>query len=172
MKASSLFLLLFLCGPLSAFGQAPAPPGPASSVHDRGWFAFGLGAGEPYGTAVVGTANFGRTRFVQVGFHASTELHLLGGRSASVNALHLGGGLSRVSRWDRVALAAGPAVVWGLRDATDTDSRYATAGVVLSGQAIFTPIPEVGLGLDAFVNVNPVRSAYGVGLTFVFEANK
>lgn len=77
-----------------------------------------------------------------------------------------------MSRWDRTSLALGPAVVWGLRDATDPSDRFVTGGLVVSGQAMFTPIPELGLGLDAFVNVNPVQSGYGVGLTFVFEANK
>ncbi len=166
----TLVLAALLCAwPVAA--QPVSGAGPAVAEDDRGWFAFGLGPGRPYGLVAVATANFGRERVVQAGFHAHTEFNLLG-RSASVNAFNVGVGRSRASRWERTALAAGPAVVWGLREAADARSRYTTAGVVVSGQAMFTPVPELGLGVDAFVNVNPVRSGYGVGFTFVFEANK
>jgi hypothetical protein len=165
-----LIVLLFLAvSPAAA--QSATDIGPASAERDRGWVAFGLGPGYPYGAVAVATANFGRERFIQVGIHSNTELNFLG-RSASTNALNVGAGVSRVSRWDRTALALGPAIVWGLRDAANPDDRFVTAGVVLSAQAMFTPVPEVGLGLGAFVNLNPVQSGYGVGITFVFEANK
>lgn len=160
--------LALLLLPAIAVAQAP---GPASAADDRGWSAFGFGPGSPYERVAVVTANFGRERIVQVGLHVNSEL-IPFGRSKSVNALHVGPGLSRVSRWDRMALAVGPAVVWGLPDAAGTDSRYTTVGVVLSGQAMFTPVPEFGFGLDAFYNLNPLHSGYGVGITFVFEANK
>ncbi len=161
--------LLIAASPVAA--QTGPDLGPAAPERDRGWFAFGFGPGHPHGAVAVATANFGRERILQVGFHANSDLNPFG-RSASTNALHVGAGLSRVSRWDRTALALGPAVVWGLRDAADPEDRFTTAGLVLSGQAMFTPIPEVGLGLDAFVNMNPAQSGYGVGITFVFEANK
>ena len=105
-----------------------------------GWFAFGFGPGHPHGSVVVATANFGRERFIQVGLHANTEMNILG-RSASTNALHIAAGLSRVSRWDRTALALGPAVVWGLRDATDPDDRPIRAADVTNGSA-FQVIPH------------------------------
>ena len=153
---------------LVAFPSA-AQPGPPSAERDRGWFAFGYGLGRPDDLAGVITANFGRERVIQVGFHGVTDF-ALGGSVASVSALHVGPGLSRVSRWDRTALFVSPAVVWGQR--TTTDDRFVTAGVVVSGQAVLTPVREVGLGLDVFVTLNAVRPAYGAALTFVFEANK
>ena len=165
-----LVAIAALC--LAALPLAAQPRvGLASPEKDGGWLAFGLGLGQPYGMAAAATANFGRTRLLQLGFHANTELNFFG-RSASTNALHVGYGRSRVSYWDRSALAAGPAVVWGLGDAADTGSRFVTAGLVLSAQQMVTPIPELGIGLDAFVNVNPIRSGWGVALTFLFEANK
>ncbi len=164
-----LLILALLSIAVPATAQVVVPP--ASPERDGGWFTFGLGPGDPYGTAATMTANVGRERFLQAGFHANSEFSF-GGRSASTNALHVGAGLARVSRWDRTSISAGPAVVWGLRDAADPDARFTTGGVVLNGQAVFTPIPELGIGLDAFVNVNPVQSGYGVALTFVFEGNK
>ena len=166
--ACALSVTLF---PHVAAAQANHDVGPANPGDDKGWFAFGFGPGYPYGAVATATANFGRERIIQVGIHTNSQLNPFGGNN-SVNAVHLGAGISRVSRWDRTALAVGPAVVWGLPDATDDDSRYTTAGIVLTGQAMFTPIPELGLGLDAFFNLNPVQSGYGVGITFVFEANK
>lgn len=163
MRLALLPALLLLASPVAA------QPGPASPERDRGWFAFGPGTGHPDDLAFVATANFGRERVVQVGFHGVTDF-ALGGSVANVSALHIGPGISRVSRWDRTALFVGPSVVWGRR--TETSGRFVTGGVVVSGQAMFTPIREVGLGLDAFVTLNPVRPAYGAALTFVFEANK
>lgn len=164
-------LLLSLVAALPVAAQRPVLASPASPEHDHGWFAFGLGPGAPYDLVLSATANFGREHLLQIGLHSNFELAFFG-RYASTNAVHVGPGLSRVDRWSRVALAAGPAVVWGLRDASDPGSRFNTAGVVVSGQTMFTPVPELGLGVDAFVNLNPVRSGYGLGLTFVFEANK
>lgn len=75
----------------------------------------------------------------------------------------------------RVAIAGGPAVVWGLdRYDRERDKRdsYATGGLTLNGEAMFTPIREVGVGLELFCNVNPVISAAGGRAILVLEGNK
>ena len=171
MTYSTFAVLAALILPLNVAAQEPSGPGPAAPETDRGWFAFGFGPSIPYGFAFAATANFGRERVLQVGAHGVGEFELFG-RSEHVSTLHVGPGLSRVDRWSRLAVAAGPAVVWGVRDASNAESDYVTAGLVLSGQAIVTPIPELGLGLDAFAILSPIKSGVGFAVTFVFEANK
>lgn len=162
VKLAALALLL-VASPVVA---QPAPTiGPASPERDRGWVAFGLGLGQPYGLAGAVTASFGRERVIQAGYHVNGGFF-----SGSTNAVHVGGGLSRVGRWDRLAVAAGPAFVWGRR--TGAAPGFTTVGAVVSAQAMVTPLTELGLGLSAFANLNPVRSGYGVALTFVLEGNK
>jgi len=168
-SAAALALLLALC-PAVAVAQAAATER-ATSDRDLGWVAFGLGLGAPYEAAAAVTANLGRARVLQFGYHCNTEFRL-GGNPGSVNALHVGAGLSRASQSGRVALAAGPAVVWGSRHEGLLEESFTAAGVVLSGQFMLTPHPTFGLGLDAFVIVNAVESARGLALTLVIEGHK
>ena len=171
MRPAATLALLLALAPSVATAQADAPAGPPTPGQDRGWFAFGLGVGAPYGAAAAVTANLGRTRVLQVGYHANSELRL-GGRPAGVNAFHIGGGLSRVSRSGRVAVTAGPAVVWGSRHEGTQEEGFTVGGVVLSAQVVFTPHPTFGLGLEAFVVANSVEGARGLALTLVIEGHK
>lgn len=161
----TLLLLSALLAATPAFAQPTV--GPASPERDRGWLTLGLGASDPYGLAAVVRANFGRERVLQVGYHAELISSILS--NVALSSAHVGVGRSRVGRWSRTALTAGPALVWGDRRG---DRGFVAIGAVLNGQAIFTPIPELGVGLDAYANLNTVRSSVGLAVTFVFEANK
>lgn len=158
-------------------GQAAAQGlGPAAAERDRGWVAFGVGLGVPYDLAGSLTVNVGRARVLQAGLHASADIGL-GGPAPRVSAAHVGAGLSRADRWTRLAVAVGPALVWGLRSRADRASGhgmrgYATVGGVVSAQVAVTPVREFGVGLSAFVIGSGVRSGAGLALTMVLEGNK
>ncbi len=152
----------------SARAQTDRRVGPSAPERDGGWLAFGVGAASDDDVSVVLTGNFGRERFVQIGFHGSGSL--LGRRE--VSAYHVGAGISDVGRWHRTAIAIGPALVTGERLVGGEWDRFFTGGIVMSAQVIGTPIKEFGLGLDLFGHVNPVENGYGLALTFAFEANK
>ena len=142
--------------------QAPGP--------DWGWVAVGVGPGSPQATAFAATVNVGHERFAQVGAHWTTASDLFNA-GAGRSAVHVGGGLTRVDRWSRLAVAAGPAWVW------DRDAELAGrsgVGAVVSGQATFTPVldPGIGLGLDAYAFASRVGVGYGVAVTLVFERNR
>lgn len=158
------FWLIIHLFPVAAAAQAFYP----SPERDGGWVAIGAGLGSPYGKAIVATANFGRERVLQVGLRLTSDFDALD-QDQMLSALHLGGGLSRVGRWTRVALTAGPALVFNRNEDLD-ESR--ALGAVISGQAVVTPIPAVGLGLDAYVIPNGLTFGYGVGFTLVFERHK
>ena len=156
-----LFVSLLL--PLASAGQPPSQGG-----RDGGWFTIGAGTGDPHGTAIMTTANFGRARFAQVGLHASRRFNTLD-TSPVLSAFHAGGGLSRVDRWSRLAVAVGPALVFERDDAL---AEHQAVGVLVNAQAAFTPIPEIGLGLDLYAHTSGAGRGYGLGVTLVFERNK
>ena len=140
-------------------------PGPASPEHDRGWLAAGFGVGAPYDASLAITANFGRTRVLQVSIHSTFEL--LGGNE--VNALSVSAGRSWVGRVGRTGVFLGPALVSGLEI---PGGRYVTGGVVGSAQVILTPIKEAGFGVDLFGSLSPKGAVGGLSLLLVLEGNK
>ena len=160
-RAALTFTLLVLS--LTATAQPASRGG-----RDGGWFTVGAGVGDPYGSAVMATANLGSTRFAQIGLHTSGEFNLFD-ISPVLTSVHLGAGLSRVDRWTRLAVAVGPALVFE-RDTELQEGRG--IGALVNGQVAFTPIPELGLGLNAYAHTSGVGSGYGVGITLVFERNK
>jgi hypothetical protein len=144
---------------LSLSPSALAQPEPASPTYDNGWFAVGLGVWPAPSNTVdlTGsiTANFGRERVLQVGVHGVDN----------VGSIDLGFGRSWASRWWRTAVFVGPAVVV-------RKNQLYTGGGTVSTQVILTPVKEMGLGLDFFMNVNPRDSFIGMSATFTLEGNK
>ncbi len=167
-----VFVLLLLIGGFAdlALAQPGGRFGSASAEKDEGWGTFGVGLASDDQVAVAISGNFGRERFVQVGIHGSVDSNLFGHRE--LVAHHVGVGVSDVGRWHRTAVAAGPALVSGVRRVDGSWDRFFTGGVVVSAQAFFTPIRELGVGLDLFAHVNPVESGLGLTLSFILEANK
>lgn len=145
MRYSFAVLLLGLLAVPAASGQKP---GEASPENDRGWIAVGLGRGVPFGGSGAVTANFGRAHVLQLGVHGTGEV--LGGSHVSAFSISLGRSL--VDRIGRVAVFAGPTIAWGRGryDRVEQEREaYATVGLDLSAQAIFTPIKEMGIGAIA-----------------------
>ncbi len=160
--------LLALLAGLPAAAQ-DGPPAPPAAEPERAWVTLGGGLSAPYDGALVGTGTAGRTLVYQVGFQTATDFNLIGSED-HVSAFHVGLGLSRRAGPRRLTATAGPAFVWGRHDTPEgTDRAYYTGGVVVNGQALLAAVPRLGFGVGAvgFVNLNPVQSAAGVGLTVV-----
>lgn len=154
--------------------QAQEQPRPQPHHHiDRGWFTYGLGVGAPFGLSGVVSADFGSKHIVELSLRSTTEFSI-GGESDNVGAFSIAVGRSTVSRIGRLAATIGPALVLTDKYYPDISERkYTTTfGVMAAGQAIFTPIREAGLGLDAFVVLNPKQPAMGLSLTLAIEGYK
>lgn len=136
-------------------------PGPASPGNDKGWFTVGLGTGYASDRSKVVTANLGRQRVFQMGYHVGSD------DLTSVRAVNLGLGHSWVGRWSRLAGFVGPAVSW-----SGGIDEFTTIGALANAQIIFTPIPEIGMGATFWGNLNREQSVGGLGVVLVFEGNK
>lgn len=145
-------------------------PGQAAQESDRGWVT--LGFCNATSTDLGATANLGRTRAYQVGYHVSSDAVA----GYTVRAVNASVGHSWVGRWSRVAGFVGPALSWGydVHSATpgDGNARFTTVGAVANAQIIFTPVKELGIGTTFWGNLNSERSVGGVGVVLVFEGNK
>lgn len=167
---SAIVLGLAISFPASVCAQQP---GPASPEHDKGWFAFGFGPAIGHNFSGAVTANFGREQVVQLALYATGDI-LGGGQSA----MNVSIGRSRVSRVYRLGAFAGPALIVGEQEVRDERGRYRgldsfrTVGIVASGQLIFTPVKEIGVGLDLFTILNLQMSTAGLSIMLVFEGNK
>ncbi|MEO0742584.1 MAG: hypothetical protein AAF089_13445 [Bacteroidota bacterium] len=166
LRAVPLALLLAATLGAGTVAQAQEPPGPASPEHDRGWMTAGMGVGGPGLFPLALTANVGRTRVLQVGLRSHIR-SLLFNNALTMASVSVG--RSWVDRWTRTALTVGPAYVWSQGDRFESVS---TVGLMLGGQAMATPIPEVGIGLDAYVNLNADEPAYGAAFVIVIDGNK
>lgn len=165
-RSAALLLLAVLAAPA---GHAQATADPASPARDRGWTSLGVGPGTPGGFAGALTVTLGRTHGPQAGAQAES-VFCLGDRCAETTAFHVGYAASDVGRWHRVAVGGGPALVLA-RDVPGADLRTAV-GVAANVQTMVTPVRELGLGLQVFGILSPVRPAAGVLLIVAFEGNK
>lgn len=143
--------------------------GPASPARDRGWTTASVGPGTPGGFAGALTVTLGRTHGPQAGAQ-SESVFCFGDRCAETTALHAGYAVSDVGRWHRVAVGGGPALVFA-RDVPGAD-LCTTVGAAANVQAMVTPVPEIGIGVQVVGILSPVRPAAGVLLMVAFEGNK
>jgi hypothetical protein len=65
--------------------------------------------------------------------------------------------------------SAGPSLVFGKRK--DENIKY-TVGVNVGSQFLFTPLDELGLGFDAFLNLNIYETFYGLRIAVFFKSIK
>lgn len=174
MKWCSLLLLFFLL-PILTNAQSRVVPCDdllSSSSCDSGWMSIGMGVDDQFDIGVTASANFGSKYFWQLAFQGSYDFCTDScTKRKSMYVLNAGRGFSFVNRLGRVSFSAGPGLVWGWIEDTNF-SNIISAGLMGNVQLIATPFKESGLGLDAFFNVNPRRSTYGLRFTFVLEGNK
>ncbi|MBO6793014.1 MAG: hypothetical protein JJ895_03820 [Balneolaceae bacterium] len=165
-------LVLLLLVPIS-FAHAQQTEKDSVNL-DIGWGTFGLGIDSPLDLGYGFSANIGRNHFWQLGFQNSSELSF-GGSGAQVNMFHVGKGYSLVNRVGRIALAAGPAFVWGtdhFDSNTGTYDNFTALGLTLNGQAFVTPIKEIGIGVEVFYNINNTINVAGFRIIFGLEGFK
>lgn len=175
---SSLFIIAFLAilTHTSALAQDSPDNRRSSPQFDKGWFSFGMGldhslnASDDQKIGVSLSANFGRNKFWQVGLDANSTLW----GNASLYALKAGRGYSSVGRWTRISLAGGPAFVFGelKNNMTTSKESFRTAGIYTDSQLIFTPIKELGIGIQLLGNVNFQQSYGGLRLILSIEGHK
>lgn len=162
-------ILVFLV--LPAGSSLAQPAGPASPDRDDGWFAVGYGPATSDHLAGGITANIGSSHVFQAGLHTT----LAGLSRSEITAFSVAYGRSRVGRWGRSALFAGPSITRVVRiQERGFDSEWEealTPGLVVSAQVTLTPT-ILGLGLEAFALVNGIRSAAGLCLTLVIEGDR
>ena len=158
---------------LGAITCAAQPTETDPSELDAGWLSAGIGYGIPYEVSVVASVNIGRERFWQATFNSTFEFKF-DTELGFVSSLGAGYGSSRVDRTGRIAYSIGPALVWGnyRPGGRGRLTRFRTVGLVPNLQLNFTPIREVGLGLDIYVVVSPKESAAAIRLVFVIEGYK
>jgi hypothetical protein len=147
--------------------------GPSSPEMDAGWFSIGFGVASPYDISFSSSANFGRNNIFQIAMHASDNFKLSGGFPVNGSgAVSLSYGLSNVNDLGRIAFFLGPAYAWGEYYNSDVDTNYKTIGVVTNLQLVFTPVKEMGIGLEMYANLNPKEVTAGISVIFVLEGNK
>ncbi len=172
-KWSIILFLSFI--PMLSNAQSRALPCDdllTSSSCDSGWMSIGFGFDDEFDIGVTASANFGDKLFWQLGFQGSYDFCTDScSKRKSIYVLNYGRGFSIVNRIGRISLSAGPGLVWGWVEDTNF-SNFISTGIVGNAQLIATPFKETGLGLDAFFNLNPRVSTYGLRFTFVFEGNK
>ena len=162
-------LLLILFVPIKTIQAQQV--GPAIIEKDKGWFTLGLSKDTPLDIGIGFTANFGRKHIWQAGLQSSSEF-TLSGSDINVNAVNIGRGYSLVNRVGRIAIAAGPAFVWGDNRVDRKLDDFRSVGLVLNGQAILTPVKEIGIGIELFSNLNPELSVAGFRVILAIEGNK
>ncbi|MBD3223926.1 MAG: hypothetical protein GF313_04305 [Caldithrix sp.] len=164
-----ILIVLFLI-PVSLNAQNK---GQANPDDDKGWMAFGLGTAVNWDFSYSVNLNYGRELFFQGAFHRVENISF-GSDPNHINAISLGIGSSKVSRFGRLAFSPGLSFVFGknYNDRLDKNSKFTSIGLLLNTQATFTPIKEVGMGLDMFMNLNKEEKFAGVVLTVFIEGNK
>jgi hypothetical protein len=135
---------------------------------ERGWVSAGLSRTTNDHLMLGLTTAWGRESVVQAGLFYETELVFLGREDDFGTALTVQYGRSRVGRWGRLALLAGPAAVWGERGG----DAFAAPGVLVNAQLVIFPVGIVGVGVSAVGNLNAVRPGLGVGFALAFEADR
>ncbi|WP_020402429.1 hypothetical protein [Gracilimonas tropica] len=149
---------------------------PSSPQFDRGWFSFGLGQDFSTNKEINGrlagslTINWGRNKFWQAGYSANSEI--LG--TTHFSAIHAGRGISSVNRWFRVSAAGGPAFIWGRENDHKQQKKinFYSAGIVGDAQLFFTPVKEMGIGVQFSGNLNFKHPLGGYRLIIVIEGHK
>jgi hypothetical protein len=141
---------------------------------DRGWISGGIGlAMSPWSLSSSISANYGQQLFYQCAFHRVQNINIGGGEAKHVSALSLGLGGSKVHRFFRIAVSAGPSIAVGNYSVEESNYQGFTAiGVLANIQLALTPIKELGIGIDGFININTAASFSGFTITFFLEGNK
>lgn len=134
------------------------------------WFVMGGGWGTPshVGSGGAVSLNIGHRPAFQLGVSANQRFSIF--RPAPITfALNSGVGMRvHAGRFSHLAFFAGPSLVGAGHYRSGSSQQYDfIGGAVGSVQAFVKPFDVLGLGIEAYGNVNPVRSYAGLRIAIL-----
>ena len=166
-----LLTLLIIFAPATLNAQPNLSP--SSPEYDRGWFTMGVGGDSNFELSGLITANFGRDRFWEANLYSAANFCFSNCPAApGITALSMGRGYSIVDRIGRISFSVGPSIAHGKKTYSETENFFWTAGLFTNSQFLFTPVKEIGIGIDMYANMNPKLSTFGSALVIVIEGHK
>jgi len=119
-------------------------------------FDFGLGA----------ELKFGSAKYWVIAYHHSAKLLVSSSSLHGYQSIVLGAGLSKISRFIRIGISIGPALV--LKTNQSENVNY-LAGININSQFIMTPFRDMGLGVEMNSNLNPDKYILGIRAVLFFQ---
>lgn len=147
------------------------------------WFNIGLGINNSSVANIGGNYNFSffKDYYFQVGYQfISRDLGLpysyLFYKEFPLYAVNIGIGYITKNRSILFGNFIGPSYVWGERLGENKDvfghrqiEKFYTAGIAINSQLFFKPLPELGLGLELYGNINFVRTMAEIKVSIHFN---
>ncbi len=167
----------------SLFGQANQEQVPTDTSRYQYWFNIGP-AIDSYSSAFNLGFNYNSSlggNYYQVGYQSisrkSKEYYPgLEFKEYPFYACNIGIGKVSVEKYLFFAYFIGPAFVWGEKVGDNLDANgirqikeFYSAGVALNSQIFFRPISELGIGLELYGNINPIRTLAELRLSIHFN---
>ena len=155
-----LFILLLLSSP--GLSQQ-------KDLNNIDWLSFGVGPGENEQISSYINYTFLDESAFQLTFNSSMELKLFGKSKHNLYSASLSYGLTDIGDWFFGGVFMGPSFM--LEERPNQNNSY-SAGINLNAQYFFAFADVNGIGLDAFVNVNTLKTIYGVRVSLFFKSIK
>jgi hypothetical protein len=140
------------------------------SISNRDWLTIGSGIGEKMHLSSFISYTFIDENVYQLSINGNQEFSIMGTAKPDY-IVSSSFSYGKKNNWDFGfgAFFAGPSLVLGKRE--NENIKY-TIGVNIGSQLLFTPLDELGLGFDAFCNLNFYESFYGIRIAVFFKAIK
>ncbi|NBB73199.1 MAG: hypothetical protein GVY35_05895 [Bacteroidetes bacterium] len=164
---ATLVLVIGFASPAAAQENDPAASEESAAPF---WFVVGGGWGTPthVGSGGAASLNIGHRPAFQLGVSVNQRFRIF--QPAPVTfALNSGVGMRvHADRFSQIAFFAGPSLVGAGHYRMGSSQQYDfTGGAVGSVQAFVKPFDALGLGLEAYGNINPVRSYAGLRISIL-----
>lgn len=133
------------------------------------WVVIGIGRADPRPSASAHISysfqgeRYARTIFIEY----NGDIPLFGGEPSHYTA-SLGGGIGKswINKYVHIAQLVGPSLTYSMDRRSGEKRRAVSPGLAANLQFYLKPfafaIPEIGIGIDLFANVNFAHSFYGV----------
>jgi hypothetical protein len=165
------------------FGQINQDHVPADTSQYQYWFNIGPGIDSYSSDFNLGlNYNFSLCgNYYQLGYQSISRISKefypgLEFKEFPFYACNIGIGKVSVEKYLFFANFIGPAFVWGEKVGDNVDAtgirrikEFYSVGVALNSQIIFRPINELGVGLELYGNINPIRTLAEVRLSIHFN---
>jgi hypothetical protein len=136
-------------------------------ISERDWLTIGGGIGKRMRLSSFVSYTFAGESIYQLSINDNREFSFMGGAGKNY-FISLSIAYGKKNNWSFGfgSVFAGPSFVLG-KEAGE-NNKY-TVGLNIGSQFLFTPLAELGLGLDAFCNLNFYESFYGLRLAIFFK---